>query len=157
MRNLIEGDLISKDIKIGIVASRFNDFITSKLISSATEVFAHHGGDRENITVVRVPGSFEIPLIAMKLATQGHYDAIVCLGCLIKGSTSHYELIARETTSGIKQINLQTGIPTILGIITASTIEQAIERAGLKHGNQGATAMLAAIEMANLVKQFNDS
>jgi 6,7-dimethyl-8-ribityllumazine synthase len=149
----LEGDLLANNAKIAIVVSRFNHFITSRLLDGAVDTYTRHGGDRENLTIAHVPGSFELPLAALKLAQTGRFDAAVCLGCVIRGATTHYDHVAAHATKGIGQVGLQTGVPTILGVITANTLEQAIERAGSKMGNLGANAMLAAIEMANLLKQ----
>ena len=150
----LEGDLLAGDARIGIVVSRFNDFITSHLVTAAVDAFGRHGGDVRKLTFVYVPGSFEAPATAQKMASSGKYDAIVCLGCVIRGATDHYEHVASEAAKGIAQVSLATGVPTIFGIITADTLEQAIERAGSKQGNQGAKAIMAAIEMVNLYKQL---
>ena len=150
----IEGKLIATGLKVGIVASRFNEFITGKLLGGAEDAFIRHGGKADDIEVAWVPGAFEIPLIAQKMAASKKYDAVVCVGAVIRGSTPHFDMVANESVKGIAQAGLQNGIPVIYGVLTTDTIEQAIERAGTKAGNKGFDAMTAAIEMANLVKQF---
>ena len=150
----IEGKLIATGLKVGIVASRFNEFITGKLLGGAEDAFVRHGGNADDLEVAWVPGAFEIPLIAQKMAASGKYDAIVCVGAVIRGSTPHFDMVANESVKGIAQAGLQNGIPVIYGVLTTDTIEQAIERAGTKAGNKGFDAMTAAIEMANLAKQF---
>lgn len=154
MPNIIEGDLLSREAKIAIVVARFNDFITRSLLDGAIDTYLRHGGVDENLTVVHVPGSYEIPLAAKKLAESKSYDAVICLGCVIRGSTSHYDHVAGEAAKGIGQVAMQTGVPTIFGVITTENLEQAIERAGSKQGNNGSKAMLAAIEMVNLLNQL---
>ena len=150
----IEGKLIATGLKVGIVASRFNEFITAKLLGGAEDSFIRHGGDAHDIEVAWVPGAFEIPLIAQKMAASKKYDAVVCVGAVIRGNTPHFDMVANESVKGIAQAGLQNGIPVIYGVLTTDSIEQAIERAGTKAGNKGFDAMTAAIEMANLVKQF---
>ena len=150
----IEGKLIATGLKVGIVASRFNEFITGKLLGGAEDAFIRHGGSADDLEVAWVPGAFEIPLIARKMAACGKYDAVVCLGAVIRGSTPHFDMVANESVKGIAQAGLQNGIPVIYGVLTTDTIEQAIERAGTKAGNKGFDAMTAAIEMANLSKQL---
>ena len=150
----IEGKLIATGLKVGIVASRFNEFITGKLLGGAEDAFVRHGGNADDLEVAWVPGAFEIPLIAQKMAASKKYDAVVCLGAVIRGSTPHFDMVANESVKGIAQAGLQNGIPVIYGVLTTDTIEQAIERAGTKAGNKGFDAMTAAIEMANLAKQF---
>ena len=150
----IEGKLIATGLKVGIVASRFNEFITGKLLGGAEDAFIRHGGDADDLEVAWVPGAFEIPLIAQKMAACGKYDAVVCVGAVIRGSTPHFDMVANESVKGIAQAGLQNGIPVIYGVLTTDTIEQAIERAGTKAGNKGFDAMTAAIEMANLSKQL---
>ena len=150
----IEGKLIATGLKVGIVASRFNEFITGKLLGGAEDAFIRHGGNADDLEVAWVPGAFEIPLIAQKMAASGKYDAIVCVGAVIRGSTPHFDMVANESVKGIAQAGLQNGIPVIYGVLTTDTIEQAIERAGTKAGNKGFDAMTAAIEMANLSKQL---
>ena len=150
----IEGKLIATGLKVGIVASRFNEFITGKLLGGAEDAFIRHGGDADNLEVAWVPGAFEIPLIAQKMAACGKYDAVVCVGAVIRGSTPHFDMVANESVKGIAHVGLQSGIPVIYGVLTTDSIEQAIERAGTKAGNKGFDAMTAAIEMANLAKQL---
>ena len=150
----IEGKLIATGLKVGIVASRFNEFITGKLLGGAEDAFIRHGGKADDIEVAWVPGAFEIPLIAQKMAASKKYDAVVCVGAVIRGSTPHFDMVANESVKGIAQAGLQNGIPVIYGVLTTDTIEQAIERAGTKAGNKGFDAMTAAIEMANLAKQL---
>ena len=152
--NLIEGKLLAQGQRIGIVAGRFNEFITGKLLSGAVDAFKRHGGDEENIDLAWVPGAFEIPLTAKKMAETGKYDAIVCLGAVIRGATPHFEMVANETTKGIAQIGLQSGTPVIFGVLTTDSIEQAVERAGTKAGNKGFEAVTTAIEMINLLKHI---
>lgn len=152
--NILEGNLISKEAKIGIVVSRFNEFITGKLLSGAVDTLLRHGVDDENISVAWVPGAFEIPLISKKMAETGKYDAIICLGAIIRGSTSHYELVCNEAAKGVAQVSLETGVPVLFGIITTENIEQAIERAGSKAGNKGSECAEGAIEMINLCKRI---
>lgn len=151
---VIEGDLRAEGFRFGIVVSRFNDFITTKLLDGAIDALIRHGADEKNIDVVRVPGSFEIPLIAKKLAMKGSYDALICLGTVIRGATPHFEYVASEVSKGIAVTSLETGIPVAFGIITADTIEQAVERAGSKAGNKGWDAALTAIEMAQVIKKL---
>jgi len=149
-----EGKLVSKDLKIGIVCGRFNAFIVTKLLDGALDCLTRHNVDLKHIEVSWVPGAFEIPLIAKKMAETKRYDAIICLGTVIRGSTSHYDLVCSEVTKGIASVSLDTGIPVIFGINTTETIEQAIERAGTKAGNKGYDAALAAIEMVNLIQEI---
>jgi len=151
---IYEGKLVSKELKIGIVCARFNEFIVSKLLGGAMDGLIRHGVPEENIETAWVPGAFEIPLIAKKMAESGRYDAVICLGTVIRGSTSHYDLVCSEVAKGIAQVSLQTGIPVIFGINTTETIEQAIERAGTKAGNKGYDAAVAAIEMVNLIGEI---
>jgi 6,7-dimethyl-8-ribityllumazine synthase len=134
-----------------LVVARFNEFITSKLVDGAIDALVRHGAERDDITLVWVPGSFELPLAAQKLARSGDYAAVICLGCLIRGQTPHFEYIANECAKGIAQVSLETGVPATFGVITADSLEQAIDRAGTKAGNKGADAALAAVEMANLL------
>jgi len=152
MPQTFQGNIIGKDKKFGIVISRFNEFISSKLLEGALDCFQRHEVKDENINIAWVPGSFEIPLAALKMVESKKYDAVICLGAVIRGATPHFEYIAAEVTKGIAQINLQTGIPTIYGVITADTLEQAIERAGTKSGNKGWDAAMSAMEMAELLK-----
>lgn len=150
----MEGNLTAMNLKFALVVSRFNDFITSKLLEGAKDAIVRSGGDEKNITIVKVPGSFEIPLVTRKLAASKKYDGIVCLGALIRGGTPHYEYIATELTKGISQVMLDHGVPVAFGVVTADNLEQAIERAGTKQGNKGKEAALSVIEMANLLKQL---
>lgn len=152
--NIIEGKLLAEGQKIGIVAARFNDFITGKLLSGAVDAFVRHGGNKENLTVAYVPGAFEIPLAAKKMAQSGKYDAVLCLGAVIRGATPHFDMVANEATKGVAHVSLETGVPVIFGILTTDSIEQAVERAGTKSGNKGFDTMNTAIEMVNLLKQF---
>ncbi|MCD6508008.1 6,7-dimethyl-8-ribityllumazine synthase [Candidatus Poribacteria bacterium] len=154
MAKVHEGNLVATGLKFGIVASRFNVFITSRLLDGALDALRRHGANEEDIEIFWVPGSFEIPPMARKLALSGRYDAVICLGAIIRGATPHFEYVSSEAAKGIAQVAMQTEVPTIYGIITADTIEQAIERAGTKMGNRGADAAVAAIEMANLYKEM---
>jgi 6,7-dimethyl-8-ribityllumazine synthase len=151
---IVEGELKAQGLKFAVVVSRFNDFITSRLLDGAIDALQRHGADKEHIDVVKVPGSFEIPLIAKKLAEKKLYDAIVCLGTVIRGATPHFDYVAAEVSKGIAAASLDTGIPMSFGIITADTIEQAVERAGSKAGNKGWDAALTAIEMAHVLKKL---
>ena len=150
----IEGKLDAKGLKTAIVASRFNDFVTTKLIEGAVDCLSRHGAGRNEITVIRVPGSFELPLAAKKAASSGKYDAVICVGALIRGQTPHFDYIASEVTKGIAQVSLDSGIPVTFGVITADTLEQAVDRAGAKAGNKGFEAALGAVEMADLLRQI---
>ena len=150
----IEGNLISKGIKVGMVAARFNDFITSRLVEGAIDSYVRHGGNEDDIEIAWVPGAFEIPMIAKKMIESGKYDAIVCLGAVIRGATPHFDMVANEATKGIATVGLQSGIPVIFGVLTTDSIEQAIDRAGTKSGNKGADAMTTAVEMVNLIKNI---
>ncbi|PWL74521.1 6,7-dimethyl-8-ribityllumazine synthase [Candidatus Gastranaerophilales bacterium] len=150
-----EGQLVAGNEKFCIILSRFNDFIGSKLLSGAIDELIRHGVSDENIDVVKVPGAFEIPIAAQKFAKSGRYNAIITLGAVIKGSTSHYDYVCAEVSKGVAQVSLQTGIPVIFGVLTTDNIEQAIERAGTKAGNKGSDAAKAAIEMANLCREVN--
>ena len=152
---LYEGKVVSKDIKVGIVASRFNEFITSKLLSGALDSLERHDVAESDVDVAWVPGAFEIPIIAKKMALSGEYDAVICLGAVIRGATSHYDVVCAEVSKGIAQVGLETGVPTIFGVITTNTIEQAIERAGSKAGNKGSESAQAAIEMVNLIRSMD--
>ena len=153
MRTL-EGNVIGNDMKIGIVAARFNEFIVSKLIGGAEDALVRHGVDTDDIDLAWVPGAFEIPVIAEKMAKTGKYDAILCLGAVIKGSTSHYDYVCAEVSKGTAMVGLETGVPTLFGILTTDNIEQAIERAGTKAGNKGYDVACSAIEMVNLIKNL---
>jgi len=150
MANILEGKLSAKDKKFGLVVSRFNDFICARLTEGALDALKRSGADEKDITIVRVPGAFEIPLAAKKLAKSGKFDAVICLGAVIRGATPHFEYISAEVTKGIAQVMLETELPVSFGVLTADTIEQAIERAGTKSGNKGWDAALSAIEMTNL-------
>ena len=149
-----EGKLIGEGLKIGIVASRFNEFITSKLISGAEDCLKRHGVRDEDITLAWVPGAFELPLMAKKMVMNMSFDAVICVGAVIRGATSHYEMVCSETAKGIAQVSLNSGIPVLFGVLTTDTIEQAIERAGTKAGNKGYDCALSAIEMANAFKEL---
>ena len=149
-----EGKLIGKDLKVAIVVSRFNDFITGRLLEGAKDTLIRHDVNEDNIDVAFVPGAFEIPLVAKKLASSGNYDAVITLGCVIRGATSHYDYVCTEVAKGVSKVNDQTNVPVIFGILTTESIEQAVERAGTKAGNKGAEAAVSAIEMANLLKSI---
>lgn len=149
-----EGKLVAQGLKIGIAAGRFNEFISSKLVDGAIDGLKRHGVLEEDSALVWVPGAFEIPLIAQKMAASGKYDAVITLGAVIKGATSHYDHVCAEVAKGVAQASLKTGVPVIFGVLTTSTIEQAIERAGMKAGNKGYESAVSAIEMANLLKDF---
>lgn len=151
---IIEGELQAEGLRFGIVVSRFNDFITGKLLDGAVDALVRHGADKKNIEVVKVPGSFEIPLIAKKMAAKGIYNAIICLGTVIRGATPHFEYVAAEVSKGVASASMDTGVPISFGVITSDTIEQAVERAGTKSGNKGWDASLAAIEMAQVMKKL---
>lgn len=154
MAKNFEGTLIGKGLKFGIVISRFNEIITSRLLTGAKDSLIRHGVNEQDIDIAWTPGSMEIPIVAKKLAETGRYNAIICLGCVIRGGTPHFEYVAAEVNRGISRISLDIGVPLIQGIITADNLEQAIERAGAKEGNRGAAAANGAIEMANLVKSL---
>ena len=154
MPKTLEGGLSAKGLKFGVVVSRFNDFITSRLLDGALDTLARSGADDADIVVARVPGALEIPLAAKAMAESGSYDAVICLGAVIRGSTPHFDYVAAESSKGVAALALQTGLPVIYGILTTDTIEQAVERAGTKAGNRGHDAAVAAIEMANLMKQL---
>jgi 6,7-dimethyl-8-ribityllumazine synthase len=152
MGKLFEGALLGKGLKFGLVVARFNEFITKKLLDGAQDALHRHGVNQADIDIAWVPGSFEIPLVAKKLAQTNKYDAIICLGAVIRGATPHFEYIAAEVAKGIARVGLEAGLPVTFGVITADTLEQAIERAGTKAGNKGFDAAIDAIEMANLLK-----
>jgi 6,7-dimethyl-8-ribityllumazine synthase len=154
MVKTIEGTLVGTGLKVGIVVGRFNDFITGKLYEGAVDAFKRHGVEVNDVEVAYVPGAFEIPLVASKMANSGKYDAVVTLGAVIRGSTPHFDYVCNEAAKGVSQASQQSGIPVIFGVITTDTIEQAIERAGTKAGNKGWEAATAAIEMATLLKNF---
>lgn len=149
-----EGKLVGTNLKVAIVVSRFNDFITNRLLDGAKDTLVRHGVDEDNIDVAYVPGAFEIPLVAKKLAQKNDYDAVITLGCVIRGVTSHYDYVCNEVAKGVSKANDVTNTPVIFGVLTTESIEQAVERAGTKAGNKGAEAAVSAIEMANLLKQF---
>lgn len=151
---ILQGNFVAENIKIGIVASRFNEFITAKLIGGAEDGLRRHNIPEENITLAWVPGAFEIPLIAEKMAASGNYDVILCLGAVIRGSTTHYDYVCSEVTKGIAHVALQHRVPVMFGVLTTENIEQAIERAGTKAGNKGYDCALSAIEMVNLMRQL---
>ena len=152
MSKTYEGTLLAEGLRFGIVASRFNDLITRRLLSGALDVLTRHGAAEEQIEVAWAPGAFELPLVAQRMAESGSYHAVICLAAIIRGGTPHFEYVASEAAKGIAQASLRTGVPVIYGVVTADTIEQAIERAGTKAGNRGADAARSAIEMANLLK-----
>ncbi|CZR97082.1 MULTISPECIES: 6,7-dimethyl-8-ribityllumazine synthase [unclassified Clostridioides] len=152
---IYEGKLIGKDLKIGIINSRFNEFITSKLLSGAEDCLLRHDVSPENIEIAWVPGAFEIPLVAQKMSKSGKYDAIICLGCVIRGATSHYDYVCSEVSKGIAKVSLDNELPVIFGIVTTENIEQAIERAGTKAGNKGYDCAMSALEMVNLFKSLD--
>jgi 6,7-dimethyl-8-ribityllumazine synthase len=152
MSRYYEGMLDGKGLKIGMVVSRFNDFITRRMLEGAQDALVRHNVSEDDIEIALVPGSFEIPVIAKKMAQSQKYDAIICLGAVIRGGTPHFEYVAAEVTKGIAMVSLETGLPVIYGVITADTLEQAIERAGTKEGNEGAKAAVSALEMANLTR-----
>ena len=151
---IIEGKLVSDGMKVAIVASRFNEFIVSKLIEGARDGLFRHDVAEENISLAWVPGAFEIPVVAKKLAESGKYDAVICVGAVIRGATTHYDYVCAEVSKGIATVSMQTGVPVMFGILTTDTIQQAMERAGTKAGNKGYDCALGAIEMVNLMKQI---
>ncbi len=151
---VVEGNLVATDRRFAIVTSRWNHFICDRLLEGALDTIARHGGDLSRVTVYKVPGSFELPLVARKAAASGQFDAVIALGVLIRGSTPHFDYIAAEATKGLATASMQTGVPIAFGVITSNTIEQAIERAGTKAGNKGVEATTAAIEMVNLLAQI---
>lgn len=150
-----EGDLIGTGLKVGVCISRFNELLSSRLLSGAADALERHGVDEADIDVAWVPGAFEIPLVAARMAASGRYDVVLALGVVIRGGTPHFEYVAAEVSKGIAKASLDSGIPVMFGVITADTIEQAVERAGTKHGNKGWDAALAGIETANLLKRLN--
>lgn len=150
--HIIEGKYLAKDARFAIVAARFNDFIVSRLVDGALDALDRHDVASDHITLVKVPGAFEIPMVAKKLAESGKFAAVICLGAVIRGATSHYDLVCNEVAKGVAQIGLQTGIPVLFGVVTSDTIEQAIERAGTKAGNKGYDAAMAALELVNVVE-----
>ncbi|RMG27482.1 MAG: 6,7-dimethyl-8-ribityllumazine synthase [Gammaproteobacteria bacterium] len=151
----IAGDLVVRGARFGLLVARFNSFIVERLVDGAVDALLRHGARREDIEIVRVPGAFEMPLAARRMAASGRYDAIVALGAVIRGGTPHFEYVAGECTKGLAQVNLQEGIPVAFGVLTVDTIEQAIERAGTKAGNKGVEAALSAVEMVNLLKELD--
>lgn len=157
MPKTIEGDLIGSGLSFGIVVSRFNEFITSKLLGACIDTLKRHGVDEDNIEIMWCPGAYEIPFVAGKAANSNKYDSVICLGAVIRGATSHYDLVAGECAKGVASVAMETGVQTIFGVLTTDSIEQAVERAGTKAGNKGADAAVAAIEMANLVRAMNAS
>lgn len=154
MKKVYEGHLVGTGLKIGIVVGRFNEFITNKLLSGAEDALKRHGVEEEDVEVAYVPGAFEIPLIARKMAESRKYDAVITLGAVIRGSTPHFDYVSSEVAKGVAATAIQSGVPVIFGVLTTDTIEQAIERAGTKAGNKGWEAAVSAIEMANLTKQW---
>jgi 6,7-dimethyl-8-ribityllumazine synthase len=150
----LEGKLVAENMKVGIVAARFNEFITSKLVGGAMDGLTRHGVPEENVALAWVPGAFEIPLIASKMAQSGKYDAVICLGAVIRGSTSHYDYVCSEVSKGIATVSLQSQVPVLFGVLTTDNIEQAIERSGSKAGNKGYDCALSAVEMVNLIRQI---
>lgn len=152
----MEGNLLANGIRVGIVAARFNEFITSRLLAGAMDGLCRHDVKEENISVAWVPGAFEIPLIAQKMAHSGQYDAVICIGAVIRGATSHYDYVCNEVSKGIAAVTLESGIPVLFGVLTTESIEQAIERAGTKAGNKGYDCALSAIEMVNLLRELGE-
>ncbi|MGZ4111164.1 MAG: 6,7-dimethyl-8-ribityllumazine synthase [Tumebacillaceae bacterium] len=155
MANFIEGNLIGTGLRFGVVVGRFNEFIGSRLLGGALDAFKRHGVEENAVDVAWVPGAYEIPLVAQKMANSGKYDAVITLGAVIRGSTAHFDFVCNEVSKGVARVGLDSGVPTIFGVLTVDTIEQAIERAGTKAGNKGWEAATSAIEMGNLVKQFD--
>ena len=154
MANIIEGNLTAQGLRFGLVAARFNEFITSKLLSGAIDTLRRHGADEDMLDVAWVRGAFEIPMAAKKMAESKKYDAVICLGAVIRGSTSHYDYVCNEVSKGVAQVGMSTGVPTIFSVVTTENFEQAIERAGTKAGNKGVDGAMAAMEMANLLKNI---
>ena len=154
MMRTLEGKLVAEDMKVGIVAARFKEFITNKLLGGALDGLTRHDVREEDIEVAWVPGAFEIPLIAARMAKSGKYDAVICLGAVIRGSTSHYDYVCNEVSKGIASVSLETGVPVLFGVLTTENIEQAIERAGTKAGNKGYDCALSAVEMVNLIREM---
>ncbi len=154
MSTIYEGKLLGEGLRFGIVASRFNELIVSRLLSGALDTLRRHGASEDQIEIAWAPGAFELPLVAKKMAESGKYDAVICLAAIIRGATPHFEYVAAEASKGIAQVSLATGLPVIYGVITADTIEQAVERAGTKAGNRGSDAAMSAIEMANLLREL---
>ena len=154
MTKTFEGNISAEGLRFAIVVSRFNEFISSKLVGGTLDALQRHGAKEEQIALVKVPGAFEIPMTAQRLARSGNYDAIICLGAVIRGATPHFDYVAAEVSKGIASVSLETGVPVLFGVITTDTLEQAIERAGSKAGNKGFAAAEAAIEMVNLLKEL---
>lgn len=154
MAKVFEGQLVAEGLKFGIVVARFNEFITNKLLGGAIDALKRHGVNEDDIEIAWVPGAFEIPLVAQKMVTSKKYQAVICLGTVIRGSTPHFDYVCAEVTKGVAQVGMASGIPTIFGVLTTETIEQAIERSGTKAGNKGFDAAVSAIEMANLLNQI---
>ena len=154
MANIIEGNVSAEGLKFGSAVARFNEFITSKLLGGALDTLKRHGGNEDDIDVAWVPGAFELPLVAKKMAKSGKYDAVICIGAVIRGATTHYDLICNEAAKGIAQTGLETGVPVVFSVVTAENIQQAIERAGTKAGNKGADGAMTAMEMADLMKRL---
>ncbi len=154
MPRVLEGQLSAEGLKFGIIVSRFNDFISSRLVEGAMDALLRHGATEEQVSVIKVPGAFEIPLTAKKLAESGRYDAVICLGAVIRGSTPHFDYVAAEVSKGIASVSLESRIPVTFGVLTTDNLEQAIERAGSKSGNKGYDGAMAAIEMVNLFKEL---
>ena len=154
MTKMYEGQLVARDYKFGIVVGRFNEFISSKLLGGTIDALKRHDAQEENIEVAWVPGAFEVPLAAQKMAATGRYDAVICLGAVIRGATPHFEFVSSEVAKGVAKVSLDSGVPVIFGVLTTDTLEQAIERAGTKAGNKGWDAATSAIEMANLIRSF---
>lgn len=151
---VLEGKVVAQGMKVGIVASRFNEFIVNKLVSGAQDALVRHGVEDDDIDLAWVPGAFEIPVIAKKMAASGRYDAVICLGAVIRGATSHYDYVCNEVSKGVATVSLQTGVPTLFGVLTTENIEQAVERAGTKAGNKGYDTACSAIEMVNLMRNM---
>jgi 6,7-dimethyl-8-ribityllumazine synthase len=151
---IIQGELQAKGLKFAIIVSRFNDFITGRLLDGAVDALVRHGAKEEDIDVVKIPGAFEIPLAAKKAAAKGSYSAVICLGAVIRGATPHFDYVAAEVSKGVASVSLETGVPVAFGVITSDTIEQAVERAGTKSGNKGFDAAITAIEMAQVLKKL---
>lgn len=156
MANIIEGKYNGEGLCIGIVASRFNELITNKLVGGALDTLKRHGVEDDDIDIAWVPGAFEIPLVAKRMAASGRYDAVICLGAVIRGATTHYDYVCAEVSKGIAQVSMNTDVPVLFGVLTTENIEQAIERAGTKAGNKGSDCAMAALEMAGLMEEFDD-
>ncbi len=157
MSRTFQGELDGRGLSLAIIVSRFNEMVTERLLAGAQEALARHGVDAEQVDVAHVPGSFELPLTARRLAESGRYQAVICLGAVLRGETPHFEYVAAQAASGIARVSLDTGVPIVFGVITADTLEQALDRAGGKHGNKGFDAVAVAVEMASLLKQIGSS